>query len=94
MMTSLVNNHSSLVLILDAVGFLACGLKAQVGEATVERADGELEAVEVLLRPYLDPEAGGLSWRPLEAEHGMRCITVRLVSGIISVFPDRPRGER
>lgn len=48
--------------------------KEQVGEATVEGADGGLETVEVLLRPYLDPEAGGLSWRPLEAEHGMRCV--------------------
>ncbi len=49
--------------------------KEQVGEATVEKGDGQTEAVEVLLRPYLDPEAGGLSWRPLEAEHGMRCVS-------------------
>jgi hypothetical protein len=42
----------------------------------VEKGDGSTETVEVLLRPYLDPEAGGLSWRPLEAEHGMRCVCV------------------
>lgn len=46
----------------------------KVGEAIVEREGGRQEAVEVLLRPYLDPEAGGLSWRPLQAEHGIRCV--------------------